>query len=75
MQTPDAAPAHGSDRTCVKCGSTEIRVQWHEGSWSQNKRKTCSYDDARTGSGEHLHAYCQGCHFDWTEDTLDALTG
>lgn len=56
----------GLDAVCPKCGSREQRTYWHERSiatcWHQ---KVCSDRDASTQIGEHLHHYCQTCHFDW----------
>jgi hypothetical protein len=57
---------------CVKCGSTDIAVVWHE------ERKfpqlaSCGWGSRARSSQEHLHYYCGGCHYDWTGPTRDQV--
>lgn len=57
---------------CVKCGSEDVRTFWHARGYPY--RGGCGYGD-HSLNVEHLHRYCQGCHFDWTDKPLDALLG
>jgi len=60
------------DGPCPKCGSAEVRWFWHLTNYGRAnaRQKGCGRGDHSQPSGEHLHAYCQRCHFDWFEDVL-----
>ena len=50
-------------RTCAKCLGNDIYIAYH----AQSYVGYCSYDDHNKEHGEHLHAYCRTCSYDWTE--------
>jgi hypothetical protein len=54
---------------CVKCGSRDIGTSYHKRAYSPNG---CTYLSVNTQTGEHLHHFCQNCHYDWTADVLVA---
>lgn len=55
---------------CSKCGATDIRLHYHgqgcsdpdHGDWC-NK---CGWGSHNQLHAEHLHYFCQVCHYDWT---------
>lgn len=55
--------------TCPKCSSLSPRVLFHDparGNVNHADMRIC--DGMR---GEHLHAFCTGCRFEWIEDCDD----
>lgn len=61
-----------SDLSCAKCGGTEIRTSYHAAAAYefQEASPDCLRSDRNTRRREHLHRYCQTCHWDWTNDVL-----
>ena len=55
---------------CEKCLSDEIRTVYHKQGCSDEACRcaTCAYGSHAKRHDEHLHRFCQGCHFDWTDD-------
>lgn len=53
---------------CVKCGSHEYNMKWHE-------KPCCTAADTLYIDGEHLHYYCQICGYDWMGPTMDSERG
>ena len=57
-------------RTCTKCAATDIYIAYHAQSCDRPGCEctgNCSYNDHNKEHGEHLHAYCRTCSYDWTE--------
>lgn len=58
---------------CPKCNGESLHVRYHTGcfpAWNGRPGTCGKYDNDRV-IGEHLHVYCDHCHYDWTEQTLD----
>lgn len=67
--------------SCVKCGSTDILVEWHRKSTFEFPNEiagdTCGehrsiLDEYPREPKEHLHYHCRGCQYEWTGPTLDS---
>ena len=58
---------------CPKGGCTDIRTSYHaQGCADTTCRCTnCGYSAENKEHREHLHRYCQGCHYDWLSPTLE----
>lgn len=54
---------------CSKCHSEVARIRWHLGAYGHPGEPRCGqYDQGNRGQNmQHLHVYCEVCHFDWTE--------
>lgn len=66
--TYDLQVAHSSVSQCVKCGSLENKVRFHQ------DRYACVYGTRQDKGNEreHLHYTCQNCRYSWCEKPLDA---
>ena len=60
---------HAIRRVCSKCGEDDIVIRWH----AKGGSSECGYFAKVKVYGEHLHATCRTCQFEWGEDTLDNL--
>lgn len=62
-------PVRWKPKRCGKCQSQDGRIYFHVGSYntSGSDKPGCGRGDLAQADRQHLHVYCQVCHFDWTE--------
>lgn len=59
---------NAADR-CPKCSSVDVATTFHQDRWRCDPYSRYTHNSA---AGEHLHKFCRGCRYDWTQPCADA---
>lgn len=68
---PESTRPMAMPGTCPKCGAVDPPVLWHRGNrWDNGVRRPWCDPYREQFSGEHLHASCARCRYEWPVPVL-----